>query len=142
MRRRDFIIVIAGSAAVRPLAARAKHALIGTIILGVIIVASLVTVKRPSETMMDLEKIIADLAERKRAALVDSAEWLVANNALIALRYSADGAGDLIEDLDPDFGTTFRRPAAASPSIEQQPKALQFRTSESDLIKKLDDIKA
>ena len=142
MRRRDFIIVIAGSAAVRPLAARAQHALIGTIILGVIIVASLVTVKRPSETMMDLEKIIADLAERKRAALVDSAEWLVANNALIALRYSADGAGDLIEDLDPDFGTTFRRPAAASPSIEQQPKALQFRTSESDLIKKLDDIKA
>jgi hypothetical protein len=35
---------------------------------------------------MDLEKIIDDLVERKRAALVDSPEWTLANNALIALR--------------------------------------------------------
>ncbi len=77
---------------------------------------------------MDLEQTITGLVERKRAALVDSAEWLVANNALIALRYSADGAGDLIEDLDPDFGTTFRRPAAASPATQPR-QVLPFRRS-------------
>jgi hypothetical protein len=46
--------------------------------------------------MDDLEQTIIDLVERKRAALVDSAEWTLANNALIALRYSVTGAGDLI----------------------------------------------
>jgi hypothetical protein len=32
----------------------------------------------------------------------------------------------LIEDVDPDWGTTFRRPAVASPSTEQR-QALPFR---------------
>ena len=50
--------------------------------------------------MDDLGRTIADLVERKRAALVDSAEWCLANNALIALRYSITGAGDIIDDLD------------------------------------------
>jgi hypothetical protein len=81
--------------------------------------------------MDDLERTIADLVERKRRAeLVGDAEWRLANNALIALRYSADGAGGLIEDLDPDWGTTFRRPAAASPSTEP-PRVLPFRRSGS-----------
>jgi hypothetical protein len=75
---------------------------------------------------MDLDQTIADLVERKRAALVDSAEWTVANNALIALRYSVTGAGDLMEDIDPDWGTAFRRPTAASPA--QGPRqVLPFR---------------
>jgi hypothetical protein len=81
-------------------------------------------------TMDDLEETTADLVERKRAALVDRAEWILANNALIALQYSADGAGDLIEDLDPDWGTTFRRPSVASPSTEQQP-VLPFESGRS-----------
>ena len=79
---------------------------------------------------MDLEQTIDALVKRKRAALVDSAEWHLANNALIALRYSYEEAGGIIEDLDRDWGTTFRRPAVASPSTEQQPKVLRFRTSE------------
>ena len=66
------------------------------------------------------------MVERKREALVDSPQWTLANNALIALRYSADGAGDLIEDLDPDWGTTFRRPAVASPATEPR-RVLPFR---------------
>jgi hypothetical protein len=76
--------------------------------------------------MDDLEQTIADLVERKRAALVDSAEWRLANQGLIALRYSCAGAGDIIEDVDPDWGTTFRRPAVASPSTEQR-QVLPFR---------------
>ena len=50
--------------------------------------------------MDDLGRTIADLVERKRAALVDSAEWRLANQGLIALRYSITGAGDIIDDLD------------------------------------------
>ena len=55
--------------------------------------------------MMDLEKIIHDLVER-------SAEWLVANNALIALRYSCEDAGGIIEDLGK--GWCWRRPTKCS----------------------------
>jgi hypothetical protein len=81
--------------------------------------ASVAEAKRWIDCYIDLEQTIAELVERKRNALVDSAEWTLANNGLIALRYSADGAGDLIEDLDPDWGTTFRRPGAvASPATE------------------------
>jgi hypothetical protein len=79
-------------------------------------------------TTRDLERTIADLVERKeRAELVDSAEWRLANNALIALRYSITGAGDIIDGLDRCAETTFHRFAAASPSTEQQPKVLPFR---------------
>jgi hypothetical protein len=75
--------------------------------------------------MDDLERTIADLVERKRRAeLVGDAEWRLANNALIALRYSVTGAGDIIEDLDPDAWATYRRPAVV---VEQQPKVLPFR---------------
>ena len=43
------------------------------------------------------------------------------------MRYSYEDAGGIIEDLDPDFGTTFRRPAVASPA--QGPRqVLPFRT--------------
>ena len=51
----------------------------------------LAAAKRWIDDYIDLEQTIAELVERKRAALVDSAEWTLANNALIALRYSADG---------------------------------------------------
>jgi hypothetical protein len=80
--------------------------------------------------MDDLERTIADLVERKLRAELDSPEYTLANNALIALRYSVTGAGDLIEDLDPDAWATYRR-FAASPSTEQQPKVLPFRRSGS-----------
>jgi hypothetical protein len=66
--------------------------------------------------MDDLERTIADLVERKDAALVDSAEWTLANNALIALRYSVTGAGDIIDELDRCAETTYRRFAAAAES--------------------------
>ena len=91
--------------------------------------ASVSAAKRWIDDYIDLEQTIAELVERKRAALVDSAEWTLANNALIALRYSADGAGDLIEDLDPDWGTTFRRPAVASPTTEPR-QVLPFRLTD------------
>jgi|SRR6516165_5962318 len=78
--------------------------------------------------MDDLGRTIADLVERKRAALVDSAEWCLANNALIALRYSITGAGDIIDDLDHCAETTYRRPVAASPSTERRSTILPFRT--------------
>jgi hypothetical protein len=58
---------------------------------------------------------------------VDSAEWCLANNALIVLRYSCEEAGGIIEDPDRDWGTTFRRPAFVLPSTEPRPKALPFR---------------
>ena len=54
--------------------------------------------------MTDLEKIIDDLAYRKRIAPIDSAEWRLANNALIVLRYSCEEAGAIVEDLDHDWG--------------------------------------
>jgi hypothetical protein len=75
---------------------------------------------------VDLEKIIDDLVERKKRAELDSPEWTLANNALIALRYSADGAGDLIEDLDCDAWATYRRFASASPTTEPR-QVLPFR---------------
>ena len=53
----------------------------------------------------------------------------LANQGLIALRYSCAGAGDIIEDVDPDWGTTFRRPAVASPSTEQR-QVLPFRLTD------------
>jgi hypothetical protein len=87
--------------------------------------AQLITVKRLSETMTDLEKIIADLVERKTRALVDSAAWTPSNNALIALRYSATGAGDIIDDLDRDAELTYRRPTAIGSTEQQQ--VLPFR---------------
>src|SRR5262249_32191250 len=34
--------------------------------------------------------------------------------------YSKGTAGEIIEDLDPDWGTTFRRPAAASPATRDK----------------------
>jgi hypothetical protein len=46
---------------------------------------SVVAAKRWIDDYIDLEQTIAELVERKRAALVDSAEWTLANNALIAL---------------------------------------------------------
>jgi hypothetical protein len=82
--------------------------------------------KRWIDDYIDLERTIADLVERKRVALIDSAEWCLANNALIVLRYSCEEAGGLIEDLDRDWGTTFRRPAVASPSTEPR-QVLPFR---------------
>jgi len=75
---------------------------------------------------VDLEQTIDDLVERKKRAELDSPEWTLANNALIALRYSANGAGDLIEDLDPDWGSTFRRPALVLPATEPR-QVLPFR---------------
>jgi len=88
--------------------------------------ASVAEAKRWIDDYIDLERTIADLVDREKRELVDSAERTLANNALIALRYSADGAGDLIEDLDPDWGTTFRRPAVASPSPDPR-QVLPFR---------------
>jgi hypothetical protein len=49
------------------------------------------------------------------------------HNALIVLRYSCEEAGGIIEDLDRDWGTTFRRPALVLPSTEPRPKVLPFR---------------
>jgi hypothetical protein len=83
------------------------------------------TAKRPSETMTDLERTIADLVERKKRAELDSPEWTLANNALIALRYSVTGAGDIIEDLDPDAWATYRR--FASVDSTEQRQVLPFR---------------
>jgi hypothetical protein len=81
--------------------------------------------------MDDLERTIADLVERKRRAeLVGDAEWRLANNALIALRYSVTGAGDIIEDLDPDAWATYRRFAVASPATGPR-QVLPFRRSGS-----------
>jgi len=53
----------------------------------------------------------------------------LANEGLIALRYSCAGAGDISEDVDPDWGTTFRRPAVASPSTEPR-RVLPFRLTD------------
>jgi hypothetical protein len=82
--------------------------------------------KRWIDDYINLEQTIDDLAYRKRIAPIDSAEWRLANNALIVLRYSCEEAGGIIEDLDRDWGTTFRRPAVASPSTESR-QVLPFR---------------
>jgi hypothetical protein len=80
--------------------------------------ASVAEAKRYIDDYIDLEQTIDELAYRKRIAPIDSAEWTLANNALIVLRYSCEEAGGLIEDLDRDWGTTFRRPALVLPSTE------------------------
>jgi hypothetical protein len=86
--------------------------------------------KRWIDGYIDLEQTIDELAYRKRIAPIDSAEWTLANNALIVLRYSCEEAGGIIEDLDRDWGTTFRRPALVLPSTEPR-QVLPFRKSES-----------
>jgi len=75
--------------------------------------------------MTGLERTIADLVERKDAALLDSPEWTLANNALTALRYSVTGAGDIIDDLDRGAETTYRRLAVVDSTKQQQ--VLPFR---------------
>jgi hypothetical protein len=48
----------------------------------------------------ELERVIAALVERKKAAAFDSAEWRMADRQLDGLRYSYEDAGPIIEDLD------------------------------------------
>jgi hypothetical protein len=86
--------------------------------------------KRWIDDYINLEQTIDDLAYRKRIAPIDSAEWRLANNALIVLRYSCEEAGGIIEDLDRDWGATFRRPALVLPSTEPR-RVLPFRRSGS-----------
>jgi hypothetical protein len=87
-----------------------------------------VTVKRPSETMMDLEKIIDDLVYRKKDLDLDSPEYQFINRILMGLRYSYEDAGGIIEDLDPfGWGATCR-PLAASPATEPR-QVLPFRAN-------------
>jgi hypothetical protein len=51
--------------------------------------------------MDDLERIIADLVERKNSTAPESAEHRMAERQLIGLRYTREEAGPIIEDLDP-----------------------------------------
>jgi hypothetical protein len=75
---------------------------------------------------MDLEQIIDDLVDRKKALDMDSAEYQLINRILTKLRYSREEAGGIIEDLDPfGWGATCR-PLAASPATEPR-RVLPFR---------------
>ena len=91
-------------------------------------IAQALTVKRPNETTMDLERIIDDLVYRKEKLDLDSAEYQFIDRVLTGLRYSSQGAGGIIEDLDPfGWGATCR-PLAATPA--QGPRQiLPFRRS-------------
>jgi hypothetical protein len=86
-----------------------------------------VTVKRPSETMMDLEKIIDDLVYRKKNLDLDSPEYQLINRMLTGLRYSYEVAGGIIEDLDFDWGATCRPLASSIATGPRQ--VLPFRRS-------------
>lgn len=55
------------------------------------------------ERDLELERIIAELIERKNAAVKGSAEYLMVKRQLAGLRYSRELAGPIMEDLDP-FG--------------------------------------
>jgi hypothetical protein len=48
----------------------------------------------------ELEGIIDAIVKRKKAAEIDSAEWLIAERQLDELRNTRRFAGPLIEDLD------------------------------------------
>jgi hypothetical protein len=88
--------------------------------------ASVAEAKRWIDEYIDLEQTIDELTYRKRIAPIDSAEWRLANNALIVLRHSCDDAGGIIEDLDPfGWGATCR-PLAAAPATEPR-QVLPFR---------------
>lgn len=52
--------------------------------------------------MKDLERIIADLIERKYAAAEGSAEYRMVMRQLLGLRSGYKDAGPIMEDLDPD----------------------------------------
>jgi hypothetical protein len=49
----------------------------------------------------DLEQVIADLLARRKAAPAGSAERKFLERQLQAIRYSREGAGEIIEALDP-----------------------------------------
>ena len=79
-------------------------------------------------TIIDLERTIADLVDRKKGLDIDSPEYQLINRMLTKLRYSHEDAGGIIEDLDFDWGSTCR-PLAATPTTEGQ--VLPFRRSGS-----------
>jgi hypothetical protein len=56
------------------------------------------------EELDELESIIAPIVKRKNAAREDSAEYRMALRQLTGLRYSREGAGGIIESLDPYWG--------------------------------------
>jgi hypothetical protein len=85
--------------------------------------------KRWIDDYIDLEQTIADLVDRKKALDLDSPEYQLINRMLTKLRYSREGAGGIIEDLDPfGWGATCR-PLESTPATEGQ--ALPFRRSGS-----------
>jgi hypothetical protein len=90
-----------------------------------------VTVKRPSETTMDLEKVIDDLVYRQKNLGLDSPEYQLINRILTGLRYSYEEAGGIIEDLDFDWGATCR-PLASSTATEPR-QVLPFRLTDYSL---------
>ena len=59
-------------------------------------------------TENELERIIETLVERRYAAPEGSAERLMAERQLKGLRYTYQGAGGIIEDLDPEWGYSVR----------------------------------
>lgn len=61
-------------------------------------------------TERELEQTIAALVKRKNAAEEDSAEYLFAMRQLQGLRYSYEGAGGIIEELDPWGWGSYCRP--------------------------------
>jgi hypothetical protein len=78
---------------------------------------------------IDLEQTIGDLVDRKKALDMDSPEYQLINRELTGLRYSREEAGGIIEDLDRDWGSTFRRHEASASTDQQQ--VLPFRRSGS-----------
>src|SRR6516225_2990320 len=69
--------------------------------------ASVVEAKGWIDDYIDLEQTIADLIDRKKELDIDSPEYQLIN------RYSREGAGGIIEDLDPfGWGATCRPLAA------------------------------
>ena len=54
---------------------------------------------------MTLEEQVRQLVDRKEAAPPGSAEYKLVVRMLQGLRYSYEGAGGLIEDMDPDWGS-------------------------------------
>jgi hypothetical protein len=56
--------------------------------------------------MDELEQTLREIIARKNAAEIDSPQYRFANRQLRGLRYTREGAGGIIEDLDPLWGDT------------------------------------
>jgi hypothetical protein len=74
---------------------------------------------------MDLEQTIDALVYRKKKLDLDSPERRFINRILTGLRYSYEEAGGIIEDLDFDWGATYR-------PLGHQPRQSRGKSCRSD----------